>query len=228
MSAVDLTPFGYTPTESLIYSVLLRAGPGTGYAVARNAGLARANAYAALEGLVQKGAARVEGQRPRRYRPEAPAALIARITSTHGQELEKLSASLEAAAVPSSSTLVEVETPRAALQLIGHQVARAQKRVELLAPADAYPLLAPQLRRASASGVELELGAVGDASLDFAQVSPVSIPDGAWPATPLIALVDDRGALMASREGPRVTGLWSSSPLHMAAARLAFLHLMGR
>ena len=228
MPPVDLTPFGFTPTESVVYSVLLQAGPGTGYAVARSAGLARANAYAALEGLVQKGAARVEGQRPRRYRPEAPGALIARITSSHGQEVERLSAALEAVAVPGTATLVEVETPRAALQLIGNQVARAQRRVELLAPADAYPLLAPQLRRAAASGVELELGVVGDASLDFAPLTAVSVPDGTWPATPLIALVDDRGALIASRDGTRVTGLWSASPLHLAAARLAFLHLMGR
>ena len=228
MSAVDLTPFGFTPTESVVYAVLLQAGPGTGYAVARNAGLARANAYAALEGLVQKGAARVEGQRPKRYRPEPPGALIARITSSHGQEIERLSAALEAVAVPATATLVEVDTPRAVLQMIGHQVARAQRRVELLAPADAYPLLAPQLRRAAASGVALELGVVGEASLDFAPLIAVSVPDGSWPATPLIALVDDRGALIASRDGTRVTGLWSASPLHLAAARLAFLHLMGR
>src|SRR4029077_694037 len=54
---VDLTPFGFTPTESLIYEVLLTGGPGTGYTIARAAGLARANAYSALEGLVAKGAA---------------------------------------------------------------------------------------------------------------------------------------------------------------------------
>jgi len=55
VGTLDLTTFGFTPTESLIYEVLLRGGPGTGYAVARAAGLARANAYGALEGLVQKG-----------------------------------------------------------------------------------------------------------------------------------------------------------------------------
>ena len=55
--SVDLTPFGFTPTESAVYAVLLTQGPGTGYAIARSAGLARANAYAALEGLVAKGAA---------------------------------------------------------------------------------------------------------------------------------------------------------------------------
>ncbi len=69
---LDLTPFGFTPTESLVYEVLLTGGPGTGYAIARTAGLARANAYAALEGLVGKGAARAEEGRPKRYRPEPP------------------------------------------------------------------------------------------------------------------------------------------------------------
>src|SRR6266511_1377004 len=33
----DLTPFGFTPTESLVYTTLLRLGPTTGYAVARAA-----------------------------------------------------------------------------------------------------------------------------------------------------------------------------------------------
>jgi Predicted transcriptional regulators len=41
MARLDLTPFGFTPTESLIYEVLLTGGPGTGYSIARSAGLAR-------------------------------------------------------------------------------------------------------------------------------------------------------------------------------------------
>ena len=36
---LDLTPFGFTPTEGLIYEVLLTGGPGTGYTIARAAGL---------------------------------------------------------------------------------------------------------------------------------------------------------------------------------------------
>src|SRR2546428_152536 len=31
----DLMPFGFTATESMVYSTLLRLGPATGYAVAR-------------------------------------------------------------------------------------------------------------------------------------------------------------------------------------------------
>ncbi|MBP9201562.1 MAG: helix-turn-helix domain-containing protein, partial [Gemmatimonadales bacterium] len=64
MAELDLTPFGFTPTESKVYEVLLTGGPGTGYAVARSAGLARANAYSALEGLVAKGAARADEGQP--------------------------------------------------------------------------------------------------------------------------------------------------------------------
>src|SRR5204863_10093988 len=55
--AIDLTPFGFTPTESLVYATLLKLGPATGYSVARSAHLARANAYSALEGLTARGAA---------------------------------------------------------------------------------------------------------------------------------------------------------------------------
>jgi len=44
MATVDLTPFGFTPTESVVYSALLRLGPATGYGVSRATRLARANA----------------------------------------------------------------------------------------------------------------------------------------------------------------------------------------
>ncbi|MDQ3223496.1 MAG: helix-turn-helix domain-containing protein, partial [Gemmatimonadota bacterium] len=118
MPRLDLTRFGFTPTETLVYEVLVTSGPGTGYAIARAAGLARANAYSALEGLVAKGAARVEGGRPRHYRPEPPTSLIARISNEHGLALERLSADLETIAVPPTPTIVEIETGRAVLQLI--------------------------------------------------------------------------------------------------------------
>src|SRR5437773_1983544 len=56
-SELDLTPFGFTATESLAYAALLRLGPSTGYAVAHATRVARANTYGALEGLVSRTAA---------------------------------------------------------------------------------------------------------------------------------------------------------------------------
>lgn len=220
MPRLDLTPFGFTPTESLVYEVLLTDGPGTGYAIARSAGLARANTYGALEGLVSKGAARAEDGRPRRYRPESPTALIARIESDHGVALERLGSELEQVAVPSSPTLVEIETARAALQLIGHDVARATESVLLLAPPEAYPLLAPSLRRPVSSGLSVRLYATGAAELPFAAVETIPLGHD-WPGLPLIAIVDGRSAVVAARRGSEVQGHWSTAPSFVAAARMA-------
>jgi sugar-specific transcriptional regulator TrmB len=220
MPKIDLTRFGFTPTESLIYEVLLTNGPGTGYSLARAAGLARANAYSALEGLVAKGAARVEGGRPRRYRPEPPTALIARITNDHSLAIERLSTELEAITVPETPTVVEIESGRAVLQLITHDVARASRSVALLAPADAFPLLAPALRRPVASELPVSLYSTAPVDLGFATVEVV--PEGhSWPGMPIIAVVDDRSAVVGAREGNEVRGHWSTAPAFVASARLA-------
>ena len=227
MPSIDLTHFGFTPTESLVYQVLLSGGPGTGYAIARAAGLARANAYSALEGLVSKGAARVDGGRPRRYRPEAPAALIARISNDHGQALERLSRELDAASVPETETLVEVLSSRALLQLITHDVARATESVGLLAPPDAYPLLAPALRRPYSAGVPLSLAATGPVELGFVPVAVVAANGHRWPGMPIILVVDDRSAILAARNGNDVQGHWSTAAAFVAAARLALERFRG-
>jgi len=227
MPDIDLTPFGFTPTESLVYAVLLTGGPGTGYAIARTAGLARANAYGALEGLVTKGAARMEGSRPKRYRPEPPSALLARIAGDHGRHLDQLSAQLDALSVPATPTLVEVTSSRGALQLIQHDVARAAASVRLLAPAEAFPLLGPALRRPASAGVALQLHAVGPAQLGFVSVMEVAEP-AAWPGTPLICITDGRTALVAARQGTEVAGHWSTAPTFVAAADLAIGGLIGR
>lgn len=224
MPRIDLTRFGFTPTESLIYEVLLTNGPGTGYALARAAGLARANAYSALEGLVSKGAARVEGGRPRHYRPEPPTSLIARISNDHGLALERLSADLETIAVPSTPTVVEIESGRGVLQLITHDVARAVRSVALVAPPDAFPLLAPALRRPVSSGLPVELYSTSPVDLGF---HPIEVlPEGHfWPGMPIISVVDDRSAILGSREGNEVRGHWSTAPALVAAARLALQRL---
>lgn len=220
----DLTRFGFTPTEGLVYQVLLTGGPGTGYAIARAAGLARANAYSALEGLVAKGAARVDGGRPRRYRPESPAALIARISNDHGQALERLSRELEQISVPETETLVELVSSRALLQLMTHDLARATKSVALLGPPDAYPLLAPALRRPYAAGVPLRLAATGPVDLGFVEVERVAADAQPWPGMPVIQVVDERSAILAARNGSEVRGHWSTAPAFVAGARLALEH----
>lgn len=217
-ASLDLTGFGFTPTESLVYEVLVRGGPGTGYAIARAAGLARANAYSALEGLVQKGGARVEEGRPKRYRPEPPATLIARIIDAQAVALDTLSSVLDQISVPTTPTLVEMDSTRGALQVLSHEIARARTGVVLLAPADAFPTLIPALRKASAGGVALDLGSFRVVELPFAPVATCSRPAG-WPGEPIVAVVDDRGAMILGRTGDAVAGHWGTDPVFVASAR---------
>ena len=224
MSALDLTTFGFTPTESLIYEVLLRGGPGTGYSIARTAGLARANAYGALEGLVQKGAARVEEGRPKRYRPEPPAALVVRILERQGQALDEVSRTLEELSVPATPTLVELSSARGAMQIASREAARATGEILLHAPPDAYPPLTPALRKAAGGGVTLSLSAGSDVTLPFASVAVVEEP-ATWPGQPFLLVVDGRSALLAAREGERVHGHWSTAPTLVAATTLTIRQL---
>jgi sugar-specific transcriptional regulator TrmB len=221
MAELDLTPFGFTPTESRVYEVLLAGGPGTGYAVARSAGLARANAYSALEGLVTKGAARAEDGQPRLFRAEPPSTLLARIAAAQGEALDQLTSALDGFGAPASASVVELNTPKAALQLLTQEIGRAARSVRLLAPAEAYPLLAPALRRAVSAGLVVELCAQVPVHLPFTRVD--AMPSGhPWPGVPLVAVVDDASAVIASRDGAQVRGHWSSAPSFIAAARVTF------
>jgi len=228
VAGLDLTTFGFTPTESLIYEVLLRGGPGTGYSIARSAGLARANAYGALEGLVQKGAARVEEGRPKRYRPEPPTALVARILERQGQALDEVSRTLEEISVPATPTLVELSSARGALQIASRETARANERVLLHAAPDAYAPLVPALRKAAGSGVVLSLSATGAVELPFAAVSVIN-GEAEWPGQPLLLVVDRRSALLAAREtglgGDRIIGHWGTAPTLVAATTLTIERL---
>jgi HTH-type transcriptional regulator, sugar sensing transcriptional regulator len=224
MATIDLTPFGFTPTESLVYEVLLRDGPGTGYAIARSAGLARANAYSSLEGLVSKGAARVELGRPKQYRPESPATLIARISNNYGQALDQLSSDLDGISRAASPTIVEIDSGRTVLQLITHDVTRANSSVDLLTPPDAYPLLAPALRRPVSAGIRVALWSITPVPLEFSEVR-VLAQQPRWPGMPIVSVVDDRSAIIGSRNGAEVHGHWSTAPWFVAAARLTLERL---
>jgi sugar-specific transcriptional regulator TrmB len=226
VATLDLTTFGFTPTESLVYEVLLRGGPGTGYAIARAAGLARANAYGALEGLVQKGGARVEEGRPKRYRPEPPAALMARILDRQGHALDEVSRALDEISVPDTPTLIELSSARGTLSIAAREAARAVERILLHASPDAYPPLIPSLRKAAGSGVTLSLSTTAPLDLAFATVTVVSATAD-WPGQPFLLVVDNRSALLAARDGERVLGHWGTAPTLVAATSLAIGSLRG-
>jgi sugar-specific transcriptional regulator TrmB len=228
---LDLTPFGFTPTESLVYGVLVTGGPGTGYAIARGAGLARANAYSALEGLVGKGAARRDDGRPRRYRPEPPTVLLGRIVDQQSRAVDELSRALGEISVPATPTLTEITSLRSLKQTLLLEMGRAREGILAFLPSEAWPALGPAVRRASGAGLRLELHADGAVEGLGGVVSERTLA-GDWPGRPLVAAIDGRVALIGSAEGAegedRVTGNLGTAPFLVAAATIAVRALAGQ
>lgn len=213
--AIDLTPFGFTPTESTVYQALLKLGPVTGYAVAREARLARANAYGALEGLVVRGAATRSAARPALYRSVEPTALLVQLAAVQGEALERLAQSLRRAAAPGEPVTREVEGARAVANVLMQLVARAETRVAGVVAAELWRPSLPAWRRA-ATRATLAVRIAGSAD------DPDGLSAGTAAAdAPTVLIVDDAHALTAVGSGDATRALWSSHPLIVALARTA-------
>lgn len=217
--ALDLTPFGFTPTESLVYATLLRLGPSTGYAVARGARLARANAYGALEGLVSRGAATrtPPPQRPARYRPTDPQALVAQLATLQGEALDRLSRDLRDMSRPGDPVTREVSGSRAVGNLVMQLVARAERSVRGIMALELWRPTLPAWRRAG-ERAEISVRVRGGMPTDApAWLEPAA--DDAPAAT--ILLIDAAQLVMTTGEGDAIAGLWTSHPLIVLLAQRA-------
>ena len=102
---------------------------------------------------------------------------------------------------------------------MGHEIARATQSIELIAPPDGCLALAPHLRRAASVGVTLDVASTAAVPLGTLQVA--TIPPANWPGEPVLLVVDERAALIGSRDGDRFSGHWGSGIAFVAAARSA-------
>lgn len=204
---IDLTPFGFTPTESQVYAALLRLGPSTGYAVAHATRVARANSYGALEGLVRRSAALRLAGRPVRYRATDPRALIAQLATQQGEALDRLAASLDDAAHQAEPDTRAIAGERALANLIMHLVARAERRVEGILAAELLRPTLPAWRRAQERAV-IELRVAGESPADTGPlVSGTASADA-----PTALLIDETQAVVATGRGELMAGIWSTHP----------------
>ena len=220
-SMVDLTPFGFTSTESLVYAVLLRIGPSTGYAVAQAGRLARANAYSALEGLVKRGAAaRTPGStRPVLYRPTDPQALLAQLATLQGEALDRLGRELRDLSHPKEPITREISGSRAIANLILQLVARAERSIQGLLAADLWRPTLPAWRRAG-ERASLDVAIVGELPADAPPwLKAVSRKE---PNVTMLIIDESQLVLTMSEGGPdSISGLWSSHPLVVMIAQRA-------
>jgi sugar-specific transcriptional regulator TrmB len=211
---VDLTPFGFTPTESQVYAALLKLGPSTGYAVAHAVRVARANTYGALEGLVGRTAAIRLAGRPIKYRAADPQALIAQLAAEQGEALDRLSAGLSAASASVEPETRTVVGARAVGNLILQLVARAERRAAGVLAAELLRPTLPAWRRArERAAIELRVAGEVPAELETL-VSGDAPADG-----PTALLIDDAQAVVVTGSGELATGLWTSHPAIVALVR---------
>jgi sugar-specific transcriptional regulator TrmB len=200
-----------------VYGTLLDLGPSTGYSVARASGLARANAYAALEGLVRRGAAHRAAGRPARYRAADPQGLVLLLAAEQGERLERLSRALAELGGPADPVTKTLEGVRAVANVVQHLVARATRRVEGVIAAELWGPTLPAWRRA-AGRATLQVRVAGE-SADTAGLATMGAPAG----HPTMLLVDGTYTLVAIARSGTTSGLWSGDPLVaiLAGAALA-------
>ncbi len=220
--SIDLVPFGFTPTESSAYCALLELGPSGGYAVARALGIARANGYQALDGLVAKGAAESIEQRPKRYRALRPPSLLALIGERQAAKMDRLEEQVREAPDDGGSSLVPVEGIRALRDLVTRAVVRGSGPIRLLAPAAFLEALSPAIRARAGASDDLSLWSA-DRAPDIA--TPVILADRELISRlfedPPVLLVSGDGVLAASGDSAP-SGYWTSATALAASVQAAF------
>jgi hypothetical protein len=223
-SIVDLTPFGYTPTESAAYQALLIRGPSTGYGIAKTLGLARANAYQALDGLVAKGAASLAGRDPKIYRATASDAVLASVSRLQAAKLETLERQLAGIGTGGAPATVKFEGERELRSLVLRTAARHAGTVRAIAEAHILAGSLPVWRKRAADQHSTELRPIGEPPDDFPVpcLPPLDIDRvrQRFGSTPVVVVTSET-TVLGSGQGDVLTGVWSSDPLLVGLAQSA-------
>lgn len=222
---LDLTPFGFTPTESASYQALLELGPSSGYGVAKHLSIARANAYQALNALVAKGVAMLGAGAPRSYRAVSPDGLLALLTQAEATKLDQLEAQVAALEHGGEPSTVAFSGERGLEELALRTAARASS-VRCLGPDSLMRRLVPIWRKRHHDGAATDLTLLGEPATPFPIPFTTREPDPAGHFTgrsPFILLTES--AAIVGVVDSDISGVWSSDVLlrGLAGAALAAL-----
>ncbi|MBI4502492.1 MAG: hypothetical protein HY700_15190 [Gemmatimonadetes bacterium] len=226
-TSLDLTPFGFTATENLVYTRLLHGGPASGYAVSRDLLVARANVYQALRGLVAKGAAVAVGRQPQRFRAVKPLDLYAGIVQRETRRLDELEEQLRAVPDEGTESFVPIAGERGFLDVAARAAARERGPVLLIGPHRVVSALLPVLRKRLADGLATDVWLVGEsAELPIRLQGTVSLPHvQSLFGAPVTMVIAGEAALVARLETHGLEGYWTTDRTVMGATRAAVLAL---
>jgi DNA-binding MarR family transcriptional regulator len=151
-----LQRLGFTEYEAQAYVTLVEHGELSGYELAKRSGIPRANVYAVIDKLLERGAVlQAQGEKGPRYAAVPSATLLHSMDAEHKRSLN--------AADKALAGLAQAETPASVFNLGGEQLldqarqlidACAEHLLIAIQPAEASAL-APALQQARARGVEI-------------------------------------------------------------------------
>lgn len=215
---MSLERFGFTPTESRAYTALVTSGPATGYGLAKITGLARANAYQALESLVRRGAARRTASKPPRFIAVPPAALVAELERAVRRDLASLEKHLkELTSTGHGEPASSYESIADAESLLSHaDRCVASAKDELLAVLGPWAAaLYPTLDRATARRVSVRALSLGEPAPRNAAVRSVAGKEliSYWGGQPMVVVADRVAAVCGTIGGDgSASGMATRSP----------------
>jgi sugar-specific transcriptional regulator TrmB len=216
---MSLERFGSTRTQDTVYKALLRHDAATGYAIARDTGLARANVYQALDALVSRGLAQSSGGRPATYRAAEPADAIALLAKRAEQDLAALAVELGAPTAsraktrPARAAAVECFEGPAALFAAAAAAADAATQEVLAVVGPWAPVVAEALARARLRGVSWKVVSLGAPAPEGAALRAVPSADltAYWGGMPVALVCDRTVAVCGIVAGERAEGIRTAS-----------------
>ena len=211
-----LEKFGFTPTEVKVYQSLLRLGATTGYAVALDLGIARANAYQALEALTRRGAARKSASNPVLYSATGPAALLAQLERTFKRDRTDLEAELESLPIAGGSVATELELLTNADQLLSRAASCADSaRTDILVVTGPWAdVMNARCAAASNRRVQVRGVSLAETAPDGMTARPVAAEElhAYWGGLPVAILADRSRAVFGVLQERGGSGIATSAP----------------
>lgn len=209
---------GFTETEALLYCELVRAGPATGYRLAKAIGKAPANTYQALEALSQKGAVLTEDADARTWRAAPPAELVSALDAAHARRsAAALDALSRLPAAGGDARLYALRTPQQAYARARAMIAAAREAVLFDLSPEPFEMLKAALEQAAAQGVTVAglIYAPSATTLTTVQSASAELVNSRWPGQQITIISDAReqlSALIAPGGETLTQGVASDSP----------------
>jgi len=223
-----LEKFGFTPTENRVYQALLKLGQSTGYGIALDLGVARANVYQALEALVRRGAARKSATNPVLYAAAGPSALLAELERSFRDDLSSLENELRSLPLAGVGGGAELELLTSPEQLLARAASCVDAATsEILAVTG--PWAATVNRRfvfATARRIAVKAVSLGDPAPEgaIARAVPAEELAAYWGGQPIAIVADRARAVFGVIGQSGASGIATS-----AAGAVPFLrHLLRR